>query len=139
MGNPLKTYQGTAPKKDRKLSVLVLATGNRNPRKLTHHYRHSKDGFNWGYDQHGPSELARSLLLDAFGVEECPSSPDKCKCDSGWVEPTYHAFKSDVITKMARDEDWHLDQVTVCEWVFDYMKSDGLTDLATGFLEGSPR
>lgn len=46
-------------------------TGERRP--LTHHRRHSPDGFAWGYGGSGPSELARCLLIDALGDEAlCP-------------------------------------------------------------------
>ncbi len=37
---------------------------------LTHHVRHSPDGFSWGYLGSGPAELARCLLIDAI-EERC--------------------------------------------------------------------
>lgn len=142
---PLKTYSGVAATPERKMTVLVRDGGGKHSghqRKLAHHYVFSKDGFNWGFDKYGPSELARSLLLDAFGQEDCPSFPEKCQCISTWVEPTYEAFKSDIITKMERDQDWKLEQLTVCEWVFDYMRGqEGISELESeaNQLEGSPR
>lgn len=40
---------------------------------LTHHVRHSPDGFQWGYTGSGPAETARCLLLAALDDPRCPS------------------------------------------------------------------
>lgn len=34
---------------------------------LRHLYRHSIDGFQWGYGGSGPADLARSMLIDLLG------------------------------------------------------------------------
>lgn len=38
---------------------------------LTHHIRHSPDGFQWGYTGSGPRETARCLLLAALDDPRC--------------------------------------------------------------------
>lgn len=38
---------------------------------LTHHVRHSPDGFQWGYTGSGPAETARCLLLAALDDHRC--------------------------------------------------------------------
>ncbi len=48
------------------------AAGEQRP--IAHHVRHSPTGLNFGYSGSGPSDLARSLLLDY--LNETPRSPD---------------------------------------------------------------
>lgn len=115
----LKTYHGLAATEDHASTVTVR--DRRSPKKLGHHVRHSPTGFNWGYGGSGPADLARSLLFDAFGQPECPPFPSECECRSKWVDSTYQAFKSDIVSKLTQDQDWKLVQMEVCEWVFDYL------------------
>src|SRR3954465_5843110 len=100
----LRTYHGHGPTRERDAEVMVR--GERLE-VLTHHYRHSPDGFAWGDDSLGSSELARSLLLDGFGHRTCPTYPLLCRCtepdvrDSDshkeWVEAIYGDFCDKVI------------------------------------------
>jgi uncharacterized protein DUF6166 len=46
--------------------VVVLDRDGVRP--LAHHVRHSPNGFSWGYAGSGPSELARCILLEHFGL-----------------------------------------------------------------------
>ena len=95
----------------------VMVRGNKL-KKLTHHFRHSP-GFYIGPG--APEELARCILLDSFGFIECPDSPGVCQCESHWVEPSYQAFKTDVVSKLTPEEDWKLFQRDVINWVFDHL------------------
>jgi len=36
--------------------------------QLRHFERHSQDGFEFGYGGSGPADLARSILIDLFGI-----------------------------------------------------------------------
>lgn len=36
--------------------------------RLRHVERHSPDGFAWGYGGSGPADLARSILIDLYGI-----------------------------------------------------------------------
>jgi hypothetical protein len=114
---PMKTYYGV-PKESGGGIVTVRDKGGHST-FLAHHVRHSPDGFNWGYGGSGPIELARCLLLDAFGTTRCPSYPEQCRCGNEWAEANYQGFALDVLSKMEQSEDWKLGQLTVCEWVFD--------------------
>lgn len=119
----MRTYYGHAATEER--PATVFARDDRGPKPLAHHLRHSPTGFNWGYGGSGPAELARCILLDAFGVRECPAADgDECQCASSWVEPSYQAFKSDTIAKLVQDEDWKLLQQDVIDWDFDYLRQD---------------
>ena len=57
----MKIYKGvrTAPGK-----TSVWVERGRLSYPLPHHVLHSPDGFEWGYDGSGPTELARCILLD---------------------------------------------------------------------------
>ena len=130
----LKTYYGHAATTERPASVMVR---DQRPQALAHHVRHSPTGFNWGYGGSGPSELSRCILLDSFGITECPFAPKECQCQSSWVEPTYQGFLSDVVSKLAKDEDWKLYQQDIADWVFDYL-GRVKEELPEGLSEGPP-
>lgn len=54
-------------------TVSVHTVSGRYLGPLPHHLWHSPDGFQWGYHGSGPAELARCLLLHAFGsAAYCP-------------------------------------------------------------------
>lgn len=99
---------------------------------LTHHFRHNPDGFAWGDDGLASTELARSLLLDAFGHRTCPAFPHLCQCteqdpsdlDShkAWVEAIYGDFCDKVIAELPQGEDWKLTQLAVMDWAFDRLR-----------------
>lgn len=117
----MKTYHGYAATKEHAAQVVVR---NGSLRKLEHHVRHSPTGFSWGFGGSGPGDLARCILLDTFGMIDCPDAPKECQCESKWVEPAYHAFKDDVVAKLSQESDWKLQQVDVANWVFDFLLDD---------------
>ena len=59
-------YRGT-----HSYEVTVERTDAVDP--LTHHVRHSPDGFAWGYLGSGPAELAKDILWDFLGSEPHPA------------------------------------------------------------------
>jgi hypothetical protein len=111
-------------------TVLVEEDGATRP--LPHHVRHSPDGFNWGYGGSGPSDLARSLLIDFFGQEaDCPecersgqledepghmTSCWECGGDGFKLPVGYQDFKFQVIAGLP-SAGWTLSEEKVAEWV----------------------
>lgn len=78
-----------------------LDTGREIP--ITHHIRHSPDGFNWGYSGSGPAELARCLLWDVMGYEPEPA--------------LYQAFKAEVISGLVQDQPWQMPISAIVTWL----------------------
>lgn len=118
----MKAYNGNASTKDRPLSVTVR--DEKGAKILAHHLRHSPTGYNWGYGGSGPSELARCILLNAFGTDVCPDAPQECRCENSWTEASYPAFRDSVIAGLKQDEDWKLHQEWIMDWVFDYVDAE---------------
>ena len=116
----LKTYYGHVPTGDHSLYVTVR-DHKKGLKALSHHLRYSPTGYNWGYGGSGPSELARCILLDAFGVDDCPDTPNECRCDNNWAESSYPAFRDSVISDLKQEEDWKLYQDWILDWVFDHL------------------
>jgi len=56
---------------------------------LPHVNRHSPDGFGWGYNGSGPSDLALSILTDLIGLER--------------AEARYMEFRNSVIALLPED------------------------------------
>jgi hypothetical protein len=121
----LKTYHGLILGDNKTVSVRVRTNGG-DSRHLAHHVRHSPDGFSWGYGGSGPAELARCILLDAFGVLSCPDSPNDCQCENRWVDSSYQSFKAETIADLDRDKEWKLGQLDILDWVFDWFHSEEL-------------
>lgn len=117
IGVGVKSYHGYAGNDVHKPLIMVRT---RTLTTLDHHVRHSPDGFNWGYAGSGPADLARSILLDAFGFKPCASYPKECACKAKWVEPCYQEFKDVFIAPLKQDTDWKLEQAPIMDWVFDY-------------------
>jgi hypothetical protein len=71
--------------------VVVLEPGHLrlSQRNLVHLYRHSPDGFEWGYGGSGPADLALSILVDAVGTD--------------LAEEHYQAFKGAFLATHSRD------------------------------------
>jgi len=76
-------------------------TGKEFP--VTHHVRHSPDGFNWGYSGSGPAELARCLLWDVMGYEPDPA--------------LYQEFKAQVVATLVQDRSWQLPVGMIVSWL----------------------
>ena len=125
MEDTLKTYYGVTKEGGGGI-VSIRNKGRHSP--LTHHVRYSPDGLNWGHGGPGSNELARCLLLDAFGTTGCLDSPGPCGCSNEWAEANYLAFSNDIISKLEKDKDWKLEQLQICEWVFDNMISSTVDD-----------
>ena len=50
-------------------NVVDLGEKKRREYPLQHHVRHSPDGFEYGYNGSGPTDLALSILWDLFNEE----------------------------------------------------------------------
>ena len=90
--------------------VVVLDQDGVRP--LAHHVRHSPGGFSWGYAGSGPSELARCILLDHFGL---PADTD-ADWDSPRLPVSYQRFKFDVIARLDQHEPWSISAQQIGEW-----------------------
>jgi hypothetical protein len=75
---------------------------------LHHWFRHSADGFQWGYGGSGPADLARSILRDWLGYVPEPS--------------LYQAFKRDYVAgwPMHEGECWRVGSDELMLWVLRY-------------------
>lgn len=103
----MKVYRGY--REERGEATVTVSDGTVE-RPLGHVMRHSPDGFEWGYDGSGPTELARCLLIDLLGVEDV----------HGELSVSYHDFRSDVIARLPRDEyglAWELRADQVQAWI----------------------
>lgn len=108
----MKQYHGTYRAGEWRVLVRLVGLGVGETRPLTHHVKHSPDGFSWGYTGSGPSELARCLLIDALG-EDDP------------YPGMYHAFKFDNVATWPTEEDWMMTDDEIRAWVEDYDQTAG--------------
>lgn len=98
----MKTYRGTFIPGIAKHVVEVQENGESHP--LRHHLQHSPNGFNWGYSGSGPSELARSVLIDHLGVDE--------------VDPRVaQRFKEEFVATWPMNGGWELKTETIAAWL----------------------
>lgn len=68
-------------------------------------FRHSPDGFQWGYLGSGPAELARAILVCVVGRTDDRVRHPRC----------YQAFKAEVVGRIRKDE-FELDFKEIREW-----------------------
>ena len=72
-------------------------------------FKHSPNGFNWGYGGSGPAQLALALLLDATGDQN--------------LSLMYHQrFKWQVVA--AWQGDWHISDEAIRLWIARQMRLD---------------
>lgn len=109
----MKTYRGYV-ENDRP-HVTVRET--KSPSVVVHHKKHSDAPLNWGVDAEAGRDLARSILLDAFGVTSC--NDIECFCESKWVESVYDKFYEEVVGKFKAGEEWRITQYEVCDFSFN--------------------
>lgn len=62
-----KVYRADRKRYGSKVIVSELGHNSFGQRNLVHIYRHSPDGFEWGFGGSGPADLALSILVDAVG------------------------------------------------------------------------
>jgi hypothetical protein len=86
---------------------------------LRHVRKHSPDGFAWGYEGSGPAELARCLLIDAFGVTVDDYG------DAPIVDRAYQDFKREVVAGWDIDEPWSITRDEVRHWFRAWMHEHG--------------
>lgn len=113
--NSIKIYRGTR-NKDTLPVVMVEEIGllkvSSRPLKLINKY--GSDSFEWGYSGGGPSDLARSILLDmGFPEKE--------------VDDMYHTFK-EVFIAVADYEGFEISEDKIkAWWDFKRHSDDGQT------------
>lgn len=86
-------------------------------------FRHSPDGFQWGYQGSGPAELARAILVTVIKEDDRVRHP---RC--------YQQFKMDVISRIRVDE-FTMDEMQVREWYDAFLMRHGL-DIDKDWLAG---
>lgn len=95
-----KRYMGTQPSRtvsvDRRLLPARQDLVN-----------HSPDGFEWGYEGSGPSQLALAILCDFI------------QNDSVALQ-LYQDFKRDVIAKLEQGKDWVISGAEVQKWIQEH-------------------
>lgn len=79
-----------------------------NPRFDLHN--HSPDGFNWGYNGAGPTQLALALMADALG-------------DDSVAVLWYMDFRREVVAHF-HDDDFTLPEEVIVEWMIQRLKDD---------------
>lgn len=79
---------------------------------VPHVVKHSPDGFAWGYAGSGPTDCARSILLEAYGVEFAERFAPP-------VSLIYLHFKWQVIASLPRG-DAELPGALIDRWVKDW-------------------
>lgn len=110
----------------------VTVRDERRPMILAHHKRHSTEKLNWDINESLGKDLARSILLDAFGVTTC--NDIECLCESEWVEPVYEKFYNEVVSKYKAKQEWRITQYEVCDFAFEHRE-----DAPAPVLEASPQ
>lgn len=87
------------------------------------HLKHSaEDKFDWGQNSGESLNTALSILMNAFANEFCDKV--NCICYNEWVMDAYQTFDAEVVSKL--DNYWKLNQVAVCDWVFDFLRNKNL-------------
>jgi len=93
----IKTYRGTIDGYDTAVTV------NGQPLPLRLDLRNlSPDGFNWGYNGPGPSQLALAILADHFG-------------DDNQALEYFEPFRSAVISCLAGGDPWILTTIEIVQ------------------------
>jgi len=90
-----------------------------NEGRLLHVMRHSPDGFEWGYGGSGPSDLARSILVEHFaGVwkNEPMARREQARKAEQQAESLYHKFKFEFVA-MAPSEGFVVTEREIEEWL----------------------
>jgi len=83
------------------------------PIKAGREFRHSPDGFQWGYAGSGPAELARAILIAAVPDDDRVRYP---LC--------YQKFKAEAIATIRRDE-FVIEAKAVQEWYEAWLVEHG--------------
>lgn len=113
----MKTYRGYFEEG----RARITGRSNKSPWNLAHHKKHSDADLLWKTeDENIGKDLARSILLDAFGIMTC--NDIECFCESKWVESVYEKFYTEVISDLKTKEEWRIKQVEVCDFAFDTLR-----------------
>lgn len=86
---------------------FVLVAAADRVELLRHHVCHSPTGFEWGYEGHGPAELARCVLIDYLGDATGPHHE---------LLARYQEFKRTVVAKLPRTGIWSLPTEAIAAW-----------------------
>lgn len=99
-------------------SPVTVEDKHGNVRRLLHHVRHSPDGHSWGYLGSGPSELAKDILWDHFGIEPHPAC--------------YQDFKEDVVARIPLELPFEVTTDTIESWLIHWRLENPNTPLYAG-------
>ncbi|MDQ7794119.1 MAG: DUF6166 domain-containing protein [bacterium] len=80
---------------------VQVAMPSGHVRPLRHHVRHSPSGLEWGYGGSGPSDLARSILINCVGRK--------------LADRHYMQFKFDFVARWS--DSWEISEVKIREWL----------------------
>ena len=94
-------------------------------RELRQYVRHSPCGFSWGYDGSGPSELARCILIDHFGLHDAAEHDPhldppvdylrfRAECVAQWTWPS----------EPGSEPTWLFSGRMIEEWIALHARSD---------------
>jgi hypothetical protein len=82
-------------------------------RPVMHIARHSPDGFEFGYGGSGPADLARSILVDYFGLHDAPDA----------LPVPYQAFKWRFVARADRNaSSFEISRGAIDEWVTSHVQ-----------------
>ena len=93
--------------------VLVLDGHAVTP--LRHYPYHSPTGFEWGYNGSGPSDLARCILLDHYGVTPTRRGA-LYPAVAAELPVSYQAFKFAVIGRLPSSRPWSITSSEIEAW-----------------------
>jgi len=111
----MKLYTGLNAKGAWTTHVTVRTPGIKEIPMLAKHF---KGDFQWGIECNESKELAKSLLLDAFGTTTCRLK--KCKCQNDWITTNHiDSFHEKIVMEWISDETFKITQGAICDFVFD--------------------
>jgi hypothetical protein len=92
-------------------AYAISADGVERP--VVHVARHSPDGFEFGYGGSGPADLARSILVDYFGLHGAPDA----------LPVPYQEFKWRFVANADRDaKSFEISREAIDEWITSHIQ-----------------
>jgi hypothetical protein len=117
-----KEYYGVPASEGHNVNVTWRLRGSR-PLPIAKHLTKTVDPvFDWGHEGASAKNLARSLLLNAFGtLTECKRKV--CKCANDWVDTgTVDYITKEVVATLRQGDTFKINQMILCDTVFEYRK-----------------
>lgn len=132
-------YVGWRHSHERPVYVVSLnCQGESVARPLTHHVKHSPDGFEWGYGGSGPADLAYAILRDYLdqnaGRPMSRARWHETMDDTAWA--LHQEFKGAFVAYFPAGH-WHLSAASVeafCREAHEDPRTPVETRIALGYL-----